>query len=450
MIEKSQVIELASAVGLTFDFQHDLISEESRYVLINKGRGIGASSALCFRALIKAVTIKSKEILLISKTEKHAKHMMEYVSTYWYQLHEQGFVKQIKKINDGLTFMKFNNGSSIYALSSSPSAARGYHGDVYLDEFAHFQRGIDRQLMISLKGVISTGGSLYIFSTPFGESGEFWKLWNGDDQKYKRIELPWTVRTDESYIQSVLESKEDMLPLEFAQEFEGQFTTEASQPLPTSLVMSCVHNLTINEPFDSDFPRYLGVDFAKIHDDTALVGLERKESTIDTIALEVYEGMDFDEQMSNIRANHELYKYSGIQVDKTLLGIPLEEELVKTIGPVVSGVHFTNPIKERMFQLGKTALMNKVWRLPKHDEFIDQLTSIEKIVTPDGMIRYRHPYGKKDDIVWAALLALQAAVDGHDPASLRVLMGQERHMTREVLPQMNQTPQKRMLHGFLS
>lgn len=425
LLKDEVTIKIAKALGITFDYQHELLLMKERYGIWDKARGIGWSSAEALRTVLKSLE-KPRETILISRTEGQAKHIMEYVQVHWQRLLTLDLKLNIttKIKNMGLTYMRWDNGSAAYALSSNPAATRGYHGDAVVDEFAHFPRGQDKQLRIALNGVLTGGGSLHIGSTPYGLSGEFYRIWNDEGAGFRKFELPHTRRTDSEYQESVAMARREMLPMEFAQEFECQFVAEASQPIPKAIVDQNTQEYEINRIEDSDDPRCLGMDFARIRDCSVIVGIERvRERTWQITQLYEFEHMDFDEQENETVAIVERWKPWDFFVDKTSIGIPLEESLSKRLHGAVTGQHFTNQLKEKMYQLIKTHLMDGRLILPKHETLIDQLISLEKIVTPDGLVRYRHPYGKRDDYVWALGLALLAAQQHEDEKGLDMQVG---------------------------
>ncbi|MHC1760407.1 MAG: terminase family protein [Negativicutes bacterium] len=61
-------------------------------------------------------------------------------------------------------------------LPANPDTARGFSGNVVLDEFA-FHRD-SRKIWTALYPTITRGYKIRIISTPNGKSGKFYELWS--------------------------------------------------------------------------------------------------------------------------------------------------------------------------------------------------------------------------------------------------------------------------------
>ena len=93
-------------------------------------------------------------------------------------------------------------------------------------------------------------------------------------------------------------------------------------------------------------------------------------------------------------------------VDQGGQGIPLTQGLQGTWGGLVQGIDFTNDLKERMITNLRILFENQNIEIPKDDNLIDQLHSLEKSETAGGYNKYKHSPGKFDDYVWSLALAV--------------------------------------------
>ena len=73
--------------------------------------------------------------------------------------------------------VRFANGSVIYGLPANPDTARGYSGNVTLDEFA-FHSDADK-IYTALFPTITRGYCLEVISTPNGQQGKFYEIGEG-------------------------------------------------------------------------------------------------------------------------------------------------------------------------------------------------------------------------------------------------------------------------------
>jgi len=157
-------------------YQRRWVKDDSQLKIVVKARQIGYSFAASIRALLECLKKKTTWIFL-SKGERQSRLLMEKVqehvqscgilaraceSTFF----EGTMIKQLE--------VRFANGSVIYGLPANPDTARGYTGNVTLDEFA-FHTDADK-IYSALFPTITRGYSLEVVSTPNGQQGKFYEL----------------------------------------------------------------------------------------------------------------------------------------------------------------------------------------------------------------------------------------------------------------------------------
>ncbi len=84
------------------------------------------------------------------------------------------FADELGATDIQVTRVHFGNGSRILALPSNPRTARGYPGNVILDEYAHHEDSYSIWAAVSRQ--IALGHKMRILSTPNGEQGKFFDL----------------------------------------------------------------------------------------------------------------------------------------------------------------------------------------------------------------------------------------------------------------------------------
>ena len=152
-------------------YQRRWVEDDSQLKIVVKARQIGYSFVASIRALLECLKKKTTWIFL-SKGERQSRLLMEKVqehvqscgilaraceSTYF----EGTLIKQLE--------VRFANGSVIYGLPANPDTARGYSGNVTLDEFA-FHSDADK-IYSALFPTITRGYCLEVVSTPNGQQG---------------------------------------------------------------------------------------------------------------------------------------------------------------------------------------------------------------------------------------------------------------------------------------
>jgi len=157
-------------------YQRKWIEDASPLKIVVKARQIGFSFAATLRVVLECLKRKTTWILL-SKGERQSRLLMEKVQEH---IQSCGIVAEAREslFFEG-TLLKqletrFPNGSVIYALPANPDTARGYSGNVTLDEFA-FHADADK-IYAALYPSITRGYQLEVISTPNGTQGKFYEL----------------------------------------------------------------------------------------------------------------------------------------------------------------------------------------------------------------------------------------------------------------------------------
>nr|MCL5671577.1 terminase family protein [Acidobacteriota bacterium] len=158
------------------DYQRRWVEDDAPLKIVVKARQIGYSFSATLRALLRCLDRKTTWIFL-SKGERQSRLLMEKVHEH---IHSCGIVAQSFESTffEGTSLkqleVRFPNGSVIYGLPSNPDTARGYSGNVTLDEFA-FHADADK-IYAALFPTITRGFSLEVISTPNGQQGKFYEL----------------------------------------------------------------------------------------------------------------------------------------------------------------------------------------------------------------------------------------------------------------------------------
>jgi phage FluMu gp28-like protein len=171
----SRIESLAPVLQL-LPYQRRWVEDDSHLKIVVKARQIGYSFAASIRALLECLKRKTTWIFL-SKGERQSRLLMEKVQEHIKScgilaracessFFEGTLIKQLE--------VRFANGSVIYGLPANPDTARGYSGNVTLDEFA-FHADADK-IYSALFPTITRGYGLEVISTPNGQQGKFYEL----------------------------------------------------------------------------------------------------------------------------------------------------------------------------------------------------------------------------------------------------------------------------------
>lgn len=343
--------------------------------------------------------------LCVSASERQAMNVLGYGYEQMRPLNPK-FKEETK------TSFTLANGSSVYSLPNNPATVRGFNAQhVYLDEFAHFQD--DKQMLTAILPSVSRGGRLTVVSTPLGKRGEFFRLWSEDGRFSKHL-YDHTVCTD-LHIDDIRRTMDEM---SFRQEYCCEFVDEAVSFFPYDLVLSAVDDsLSDRSTYTGDNPVYVGVDFGKMVDSTAIIAVE-KGTPSRVIHVKEFLGVDFSEQFAYLKRVSDSLRASRISIDATGYGIPLLEQAREVLGYKVEGVTFTAALKERMATALRVGFESGVIRIPRNEKLINQLHTLGRSISPAGTVRYSHTEGQHDDLVWALAMAYDPGEKLREPRIL--------------------------------
>ncbi len=168
--------EIVSHPVRLLPYQKRWVEDRSPLKVVVKARQIGYSFAATLQALLRCLEHKTTWIFL-SKGERQSKLLMEKVQEH---IQSCGIVAQafestfFEGASQKQLEVRLPNGSVIYGLPSNPDTARGYSGNVTLDEFAFHADAA--KIYSALFPTITRGYSLEVISTPNGQQGKFFEL----------------------------------------------------------------------------------------------------------------------------------------------------------------------------------------------------------------------------------------------------------------------------------
>src|SRR6185436_11629408 len=160
-----------------------------------------------------------------------------------------------------------------------------------------------------------------------------------------------------------------------------------------------------------------GLDLAKIADFSVLVIMNQERQVVH---VDRFNKLDWELQVTRIKAATERYNRALILLDSTGVGEPIYENL-RRAGLRVQPYRFSTASKSALVNNLSLMLEKRQVVLPRYElcpELIDELEAYEYSVTEAGTIRTNAPGGQHDDTVVA--LCLAAWQLRRDPGSMRV------------------------------
>jgi phage FluMu gp28-like protein len=370
-----------------YKYQKDFIKtvDQHNFIIINKSRQLGLSTLLAAYALYQAIFLE-QTILIVSPSERQSIHMMNYIKEFYHIIAKR---LQLEEPVSTRKEIRFAGGGEIYSLPNSPNTVRGFRAHIIIfDEYAHFLNNTDKETLEAVWPSISRGGKLILNSTPFGETGEYYRIWT-ETNDFKKI----TINYKECPDLDIETIKANYDEVSFQQEYNNQFIGEENSFFPYTLLKECINTeLQTNTNFDKDCTYHLGIDFGRKKDLTAIIGYEKRIITGKTYKhIKIYKefrNTPFREQLAYIKTLLNHSNVTTCSVDASGMGLPLYEELKTEYHSKVRPITFTNQLKEQMMVGLKVQLERKEIILPNERKLIDSLHMIQRKQTAGRHVQF--------------------------------------------------------------
>lgn len=185
-----------------FPFQTRALEEiiSHKFNIILKSRQMGISTLVAAYALMNMLFRENYKVLVIATTQDVAKNLVHKVKVMNTNL--PSWMKT-RVVDDNKLQLSFANGSTIKAVSSSPTAGRSEALSLLIIDEAAFVDNIDR-IWASAQMTLATGGDAILLSTPNGVDNLFHQLWvDAEIQKapdgldpFNPIKLNWDLHPE--------------------------------------------------------------------------------------------------------------------------------------------------------------------------------------------------------------------------------------------------------------
>lgn len=416
----------AADSGILLPYQREWVDDTSRFKIWLAARQIGKSFAATLEPVLDAVSRKTLWVFL-SAGERQAAELAEKARTHLEAIQiaaeelDDPFFDEQGRPHKQLE-MRLPNGSRLIFLPANPSTARGYSGNVVLDEFAFHEA--DRTIWAALFPTITRSRTfrLRIMSTPNGKSNTFFRLWD-------RVEKlgaagVWSAHRTDIYEAVAMgldvdigELREGLAdPEAWAQEFELQFLEESSAYLSYEMLATCEDPLasvdrTLEELDLGAGDLYLGFDVGRRKDLSVIWLIQRVGDVKWTRRVIELHRTPFAAQREVLYGL--LPHVRRACIDETGIGMQLAEEAREKF-PQVEGVTFNAVVKSDMATTLRRAFEDRLVRIPAEEAIREDLHSVRRIVTAAGNIRFdaERDAGSHADRFWALALAMHAESNG--------------------------------------
>lgn len=440
------------------DYQQADVESDARFRWNCWSRQTGKSFTKSLRRVLRGLQRRRTQIFLsagerqsrelMDKARKHCQALKIAADFYDDRFFKDLSIKQLEIVLPG--------GVRIIGLPANPQTARGYTGDVLLDEFA--MHAFDRDIWAAIFPTVLRGdGELDIASTPKGRSNMFYDLQGNTQFSTSTITLPDAIaqglRVDADEMRRAMGDEEL-----YRQEFLCEFLDESTAFLTYDQIAACTDATLVLHDSAHALSRetrelFAGVDVGRVRDLTVFWVFARNtsllpkgehtdhspltkggytdhsplikggyrgvfvsdESTLVTVAMIELANAPFAVQFARLCELLSLPMLRRCCIDAGGLGMQLAEQAVEKFGAHrVEPITFTPALKSQLASALRIEVESRRLRIPADERIRNDWHSVERTMTEAGHFRLSAPRreGSHADRFWAAALAFHAADTG--------------------------------------
>ena len=306
-------------------------------------------------------------------------------------------------------------GGRITAISGEPDAARGFTGNVWVDELAFHPR--PRDLWRAIVPVTSKRGlRIIVTSTPRGNAGLWHELATGDESTWSRhrLDIHQAVRQgldqDPDALRRTLKDE-----LAWRQEYLCEHVEYGGAWLSYEVIDACQHPSAGDPdryPESHSGKCYWGWDVARARHFSVQAVAEDVAGCL--VVREMIEMTNTPYHVQHARLDGLVQRFRMVRgaLDRTGLGDPVLEEVQRRHGAFgVDGVWFTAAQKLALGTTLKNAMEENRLRIPEGETLREDLHSVELAGTRGGQMSLVAPDSEAGhaDRFWALALVAWAA-----------------------------------------
>lgn len=301
-------------------------------ILLCTGRQVGKTTTFAIKAVEYMIHHAGSTIIIASLTEDQAKLIIVMMVDYA-EKHYRGLIAKGKDKPTQNKLMLTNKSVAIARpVGNTGDAIRGFTGDVLiLDEVSRFSELV---MDAASPTLLTTGGQIWLCSTPFGKQGYFYRCFKNENKRFKvwhisseeviynrPVSAGWSENQKREAISFLESEKKEKSKLKYEQEYLGRFVDDLRQLFSDELIKRC-QTLKRRDKISSG-TYYLGVDVARMGEDESTFQIIQK---LDREHYHQVENIVTKKTRLNETANliielNSRYKFRRIYIDDGGLGV---------------------------------------------------------------------------------------------------------------------------------
>jgi hypothetical protein len=389
-----------------YDYQEVFLRDNDDRFIVKKGRQVGASQMVAWKATWYAFTNDETTVLIVSPSQRQSGIIFRKI---------KNFIKNSRYLRGSVeretwTEIELTNGSQIVSLPSGDEGdtIRGYTAELLIADEAAFMKDA---VFNAIEDSTIRGGKRVYISTPYGVNNRFHKMWKNPD--WTKQHIPSTMCPDISP-KEIERKKREKSYIEFQQEVMGEFVETSSLFFdPETLKDALVHKNVAQMAQKVDtHQKILACDPARHGNDLGVI-IEAYKVGNNILISRIWAWSDkpLTHYMGTIKDLHEKHRYSAVLIDETGLGggvvDVLKEDEDDDLKRIVQGVTFSDKNKTMLYTNAKNLFDEETIMIPSYLKYtgslLNQLANIEYEVTRLGGTKI---ISKNDDFADAFVLVV--------------------------------------------
>jgi phage FluMu gp28-like protein len=387
-----------------YPYQLRFVADPARWRKVNKSRQIGFSYSVGVD-VIQGGLIRERNQLITSASKLNAEIVMDYIREHMDNL---GLLPAVDKAGH----IELPNGRYIQVCSTNWRTARGFNGDVTMDELAFTIRA-DELWRAIIPSITAVNGRVTVISSPKSRIDKFWNIWDNKSTAWSAHCVTIHDAIKDGFPVVLEELRELFDPEEFAQAYECVPLDTAESYIPYTLIEPCLFDplsdaVAASLYADQSLAYVYGVDIGRSRDETAVAETVRKDGVTWCLGMKAWQKTPFAVQKERLRELLSRPQTQIVAIDKGGIGMNLHEDLAFAFPAKVRGVSFAPAVKERLAKKMRIAFEEKKIRIPNDPSLISHILSIKRTANRTSTFSYGADRDAEHhgDKFWALALAL--------------------------------------------
>jgi phage FluMu gp28-like protein len=360
--------------------------KETFFVTVNAGRQSGKTALSQQQTLYWALNYTGVCIYWVSPTQSQTskvyKQLLEMVI--------KAPIVESHKGSMGDTEIVFKNGSIIkFRSAAQEDSLRGETIEyLVIDEAAFIKESVFQEILLPMLNV--RGKKCLVISTPKGKNWFYYQYMRGGEGKYKSFKF---TSADNPYSsKEIIAIAKDNLPeVLFSQEYLGEFVD--STAIFENLDELCI--LEPRTPLQGEH-YYIGIDVALKDDYTVTTVMNEKNEVVFYDRVNHITAPELKGRLIDI---FKTWRPRKIMIEENNQGLPIIQDLKQIHGVKnIVGFKTTASSKPQIINNLINAFASKKLRLPKAEEYKNELSVFNMVTTPSGVPKFEAPKPFNDDI----------------------------------------------------